>query len=260
MYVAIVTVIRRTVLLSVGMSLSMATGTTDQDKPRRKPSVISYLLQFAALITGVGLLPTHGQSVSVDHGNVIHISLNGKKKAITQAGVDHDPCLSNDGASVVFVRDTGAPAGFEEPNNPHPSIQQILMADVRGAKGLEVLLTGPITLPDGSDYATFSSPCFSLDKSSLFFFVPASVTESFLVRFDRTTRSIRAVTPALSYQLIPSGKYAGYIIARVRKVEGDGLTNLFWLVSIDGTELGTVGENEADVRKFLDSHSRTVRH
>jgi hypothetical protein len=172
--------------------------------------------------------------------------------------MDYDPSLSTDGKTVIFVRRTLMPAGFEEPANPNPVNTQIWMANIDGTGKAKMVFAGPIILKGGSEYATFSKPRIAPDKRHAYFLIDLAVVETGLVRLDLASSQAEFVTAALDYYLIVRGRYVNDLVVQKRKLVEFGVTTFFWLFTPEGKELGFVGESAEEAQEFLRNPDRVL--
>ena len=201
-------------------------------------------------------LPLFGQRVETRQGNVYYINAN-RTVQISSGGMDSDPSLSFDGGSVIFVRRTLVPAGFEEPTEPNPVQTQIWTANIHGASEPKMVFAGPVKVGD-SEYATFSEPKLAVDNRHAYFLIHYAVVEFGLIRVDLANGHAQLISGALQWDVIRQGRYAGDLVVQKRKPVGDGITDFFWLLTPEGKEIGFVGQSEEEAQEFLRSPSRAL--
>jgi hypothetical protein len=199
------------------------------------------------------------QRVETRNGDVYYTDAHGKSRQITSGGIDYDPSLSFDGRTVIFVRRTLIPARFEEPANDQPTKTQIWVATIDGSRQPEMIFAGPVTLKDYSEYVTFHVPKLAPDNRHAFFSIDLAVTEGGLVRLDLKTKDTALISPALGFDFIAAGRYAGDLVVQMRTSVRDGLSPFFWLLTPDGKDLGFVGQSEEEAQEFLRDPNRKLR-
>jgi len=137
------------------------------------------LLRAAGLCVALSLVPAvHllAQTVEVRAGNIFHVDGHGVARQLTTGGMDSDPSLSFDGRTVIFVRRTSTPAGFEEPTDLHPTRNQIHVAGVANATESKAVFDDLVVVGNAR-YATFSEPHLAPDNRHAYFPIHRAVVE-----------------------------------------------------------------------------------
>src|ERR1035441_4377850 len=163
--------------------------------------------RFWVVLSLGAALPLLGQEVAARGGNIYYVDGHGVTRQLTTGGMDSDPSLSCDGRTVIFVRTTLIPAGFEEPTNPLPKRTQIRMVGVMSEVESALIFDDPVVVGK-SKYATFSEPRLAPDNRHAYFLIHYAVVEFGLVKLDLETRRARMISGALEWHVICAGRYA----------------------------------------------------
>ncbi len=143
------------------------------------------------------------------NGNIFLINSKGKMKQLTSTGFDFDPSLSIDGHSVVFARKTPnrrieGPQGLDEANEIW-----IIGSDGLNAKRVA---EGKSSMNPKEVMISLQSPKISPDGRKVYFLSSAWATSGSVHGVDTKTLSVLFVTDGNSIEIIPDGKYKGYLI------------------------------------------------
>jgi dipeptidyl aminopeptidase/acylaminoacyl peptidase len=196
-------------------------------------------------------LPAFCQTVAEEHGDVVFIAADGARRRLTSSGKDYEPSLSPDGSKVVFARAVRGSLG-----NPNGLTSQLWIADVSGEAAPTLLLDTAVTL-HGRTFSAFFCPQLSPDARRLYFLVNYGAVTQAIVHLDTSTGQTTFVASAMNFWVVPRGRYAGDLVAQVRKPKlASGYYYWFYLLSVEGKELGIVGEDRADVDLFLSMNAR----
>lgn len=187
------------------------------------------------------LAEANGQKLSLQNGNVCISSAGSAAKPLTSSGHDSEPILSPDGKWVVFVRTNPAKnISTGSGDSPGTELWQIradgkdptLLVRAKDSDKMETVLAG------------FSNPQFSTNLRYVFFLSDAWATSGALHVVDTTNGKEHFVCPALEFEIVGSGKYRDcLLVAQHRYFIGGGTYNWFWLLRLDGKEIGPVGED-----------------
>jgi dipeptidyl aminopeptidase/acylaminoacyl peptidase len=184
--------------------------------------------------------PKAAPCVEARNGDIYLVEKTGATRQITSLGKDSMPDLSADGTTVVFVRATGA------------DTKEIWIADISPNAQARPLVPAPILL-NGRKFSLVWEPKYSPDGRYIYFMIEYASTTGGLVRVSLSNPTVEFVTAALEYQIVKSGRYRGYIVARIRKPKmAMGYYFWYWLLTPEGKEVGVVGEDARDVKMFLD--------
>ena len=206
----------------------------------------------------VALSPwANGNAVEERHGNIYFRSGNGKLKQVTSSGADRSAALSPDGTRIVFVRNLGARdlgSGVGDAVGPEFGPSQLWTYDTRGGKPPELLLDSPIEV-EGRRFFGFYGPEFSSSNDAIDFQIDFAATSGAVVRVTVATKTVVFVTQAITFAVIPIGRYRDHLIVQQRRPKlGLGYYNWFYLMNPDGKEVGVIGEDRFDVSNFLDTN------
>ena len=99
-----------------------------------------------------------------------------------------------------------------------------------------------------------NSPLFALNGKAVYFQTVTWVTSNAIHIFDLSTNKQHFVTDGNSLELIPTGKYKGYLIIsqhRYYKTGDGGSYDDFWLVSPKGKAIKSLGDSQEQVNAFI---------
>jgi Tol biopolymer transport system component len=172
---------------------------------------------------------TYSAQVTETKGNIYY-----DNQQLTSSGKDSMAVLSPDDKQVVFVRDDALWLMDVTGNNAHAIV---VSAENEGVK---------------QNLTELNNPRFSLDGHLVYFLSAAWVTSNSVHVVDLTTHKQHFVTDGNSLELVPAGKYKGYLIVSKHKYyQGGGSYEDFWLVSPKGKAIKSLGEEEERVNAFL---------
>ncbi len=180
-------------------------------------------------------------------GNVFLQAETGGVKQLTRLGQDAQPVLSPDGKLIVFVRKLARsnPLIAEEQDNA------LWVMDATG-ENVRLLLSPHEDENPQKNLTDFSHPLFSLDGASLYFNCAAWVTSGAIHRWDWATQRPYFITDGDSLDIVPAGRYKGYLVVFKHKYRKSGGANdAYWLVSPQGKEIRRIGTEEKHVITFM---------
>ncbi len=192
-----------------------------------------------------------GQTVSIKDGKVFYTPKDASAIQITSSGLDSDPSLSLNTKLVVFVRRTpeakiATGAGLLDTN-------ELWVADTKVGGDTHRILVGHHEAPDSDklSLAGFSSPKFSTDARRVYFLAQIAATSEHLFVLDSRSQQVRFICRALEVEVIHSGEYAGFLVVLkdIPRIM-PGHVCRYWLLDLDGKDVGEIGEKESDVRAF----------
>lgn len=171
----------------------------------------------------------YSAQVTENKGNIYY-----DNQQLTSSGNDSMAVLSPDGKQVVFMRDEALWLMDVTGNNAHAIVVSADNDDVK------------------QNLTDLNNPRFSLDGKAVYFLSAAWVTSNAVHVVDLATHKQHFVTDGNSLELVPSGKYKGYLIVAKHKYhQGGGSYEDFWLVSPKGKAIKSLGEEEERVNAFL---------
>lgn len=189
------------------------------------------LKRLTALLLLFICLPsfTYSAQVTETKGNIYY-----DNQQLTSSGKDSMAVLSPDGKQVVFVRD-----------------DTLWLMDVTGNNAHAIVVSAENEAVK-QHLTELNNPRFSLDGHSVYFLSAAWVTSDAVHVVDLATHQQHFVTDGNSLELVPAGKYKGYLIVSKHKYhQGGGSYEDFWLVSPKGKAIKSLGEEEERVNAFL---------
>lgn len=171
----------------------------------------------------------YAAQVTEKQGNIYY-----DNQQLTSSGKDSMAVLSPNDKQVVFVRDNALWLMDVTGNNAHAIVANAENDDVK------------------QHLTELNNPRFSLDSKAVYFLSAAWVTSNAVHVVDLTTHKQHFVTDGNSLELVPTGKYKGYLIVSKHKYhQGGGSYEDFWLVSPTGKAIKSLGEEEERVNAFL---------
>jgi hypothetical protein len=180
----------------------------------------------------------YAAQVSEIQGNIFY-----DDQQLTRSGKDRQPALSPDGQTIAFVREVENQATElwlmnASGNNAHAIVVNHEDEDIK--KSLSEL----------------NNPIFTLNSKAVYFQSAAWATSGAVHIFDLTSNKEHFITDGNSLELVPSGKYKGYLIVTKHKYykKMDGSYEDFCLVSPKGKEIKSFGEDPKQVEAFIKAH------
>ncbi len=170
---------------------------------------------------------------------------DGEIRSLTKPGDYSEPSLSLDGKRVVFLSRPGPGSAFE-----------LWLVNTDGS-GLRELFHGPIRWngADAPATAEIRWPQWSADGRSIYFVVDIDQITGALFRLDAGTGAAKLFLPdVVNYEVLPTGRYKGYLIANQRTMEpSEGYADYpYYLFSPSGEKLQRIGDDEADIDAILE--------
>lgn len=180
-------------------------------------------------------------------GNIFIQDNSDKSRQVTRLGQDSQPALSPDGKRIVFVRKQARSNPLIAEDQPN----ELWVMDATGSNA-HVLLSPHEDENPQKNLTDFNHPLFSLDGTAVYFNCAAWVTSGAIHRFEFTTQQTHFVTDGDSLDLVPTGKYQGYLLVYKHKYRKLGGSNdAYWLVSPLGKEIRRIGTEEKHVTAFI---------
>jgi dipeptidyl aminopeptidase/acylaminoacyl peptidase len=177
----------------------------------------------------------YAAQVSEIQGNIFYDS-----QQLTSSGKDRQPVLSPDGQTIAFVR---------EVDN---QTTELWLMDASGNNARAIVLNH-----EDEDIkkhlSELNNPLFALNSKAVYFQSAAWAVSGTIHIIDLITNKEHFVTDGNSLELVPSGKYKGYLIVTKHKYykKMDGSYEGFCLVSPKGKEIKSFGENQERVNAFI---------
>jgi hypothetical protein len=195
---------------------------------------------LAATLTLVAVA-AHGQSVVVQHGNLVYQNTSGATELLTETGADGGAVISPDGSLVAFSRlRSGESADSTDPNSGALSdVYVIRISD----HALRKIVTAAHAAQPENELSGIKSLTFSPDGSTLYFHTAAWATSNAIHAVPVQGGHERFVTSGNDFAVVQHGKYAGYLLtSQHRYMEGHGSWNPYVLVSPEGKVIKVLGE------------------
>jgi hypothetical protein len=192
------------------------------------------------LFFGFICLPSlvYAAQVSEIQGNIFY-----DDQQLTRSGKDRQPALSSDGQTIAFVREVENQATElwlmdASGNNAHAIVVNHEDEDIK------------------KSLSEINNPIFALNSKAVYFQSAAWAVSGAIHFIDLTTNKEHFVTDGNSLELVPSGKYKGYLIVTKHKYykKMDGSYEDFCLVSPKGKEIKSFGEDPKQVEAFIKAH------
>jgi Tol biopolymer transport system component len=158
---------------------------------------------------------------------------------LTHSGKDSQAALSPDGKQLVFVRE------IENQNT------ELWLMDISGQNAHAIVQSHEYE--DVKQNLTgFNNPLFSLDGKAIYFLTTAWATSDAVHVINLNTNKQHFVIDGNSLELVPFGKYKGYLIVSEHKYHKEGGSyEDFWLVSPKGKAIKSLGEEQEQVDAFI---------
>jgi dipeptidyl aminopeptidase/acylaminoacyl peptidase len=200
------------------------------------------LKSLAILCLSFIYLPSlaYAEQIIEKQGNLYLHNEQGSEQQLTSSGKDSQPALSPDGKQVVFVREV------ENKNT------ELWLMDSSGNNAHPIVLSHEDENIE-KNLTEINNPLFALDSKAVYFQTFAWATSNAIHFIDLNTNKQHFVTSGNSLQLVPSGKYKGYIIVLKHKYykKTDGSYEDFCLVSPKGKEIKSLGQAQKQVDAFI---------
>ncbi|MEW6114441.1 MAG: hypothetical protein AB1664_20065 [Thermodesulfobacteriota bacterium] len=170
-------------------------------------------------------------------GNIYYFNDDARWSPLTSFGTDHEPQVSPDHKTVVFVRDK-------------QDTSELWLMDASG-ENQRVILKGRPHGDPKKDLSSPGHPLFSPDGTLIYFNGGGWATTCAVYVLDLKTKKTRVVTQGCLSRVVPAGKYAGHLIVSKRKYfEKDSPYYDYetWLVSREGKDLMLVEDYDQFLR------------
>lgn len=163
------------------------------------------------------LTSVHAATLTERHGNLYY-----NQQQLSNLGKDSQASLSPDGKQIVFIREMA---------NKNT---ELWLMDVTGQNARSVVQTHEHE-DVKQNLSELNNPLFSLDGKSVYFLSAAWATSNAVHQLDLTSNKQRFITDGNSLELVPAGKYRGYlIVSQHRYHKNGGSYEAFWLISPKG--------------------------
>jgi dipeptidyl aminopeptidase/acylaminoacyl peptidase len=177
----------------------------------------------------------YAAQVSEKQGNIFY-----EDQQLTRSGKDRQPVLSPDGQTIAFVREVENQA------------TELWLMDASGNNARAIVLNHEDEDIKKS-LSELNNPIFTLNSKAVYFQSAAWAVSGAIHIIDITSNKEHFVTDGNSLELVPSGKYKGYLIVTKHKYykKMDGSYEGFSLVSPKGKEIKSFGEDPKQVDAFI---------
>lgn len=183
-------------------------------------------------------------------GSVVPSPDSGSVQKEVYVASDSVLVLSPDGQMGAYVKTRIGSTPATEENNT--DIDEIWLYDVSSnttsilVRGNENASTPETTLE------SLGSLAFSPDGQYLYFTTEAWTTSGAIHRVDLETEKEKFVSAGNGLEVVPSGKYKGFLITSLHKYfDGGGSYDYYYLLSMDGKEVMLAGKDDDAKDKFL---------
>jgi dipeptidyl aminopeptidase/acylaminoacyl peptidase len=177
----------------------------------------------------------YAAQVREKQGNIFYDS-----QQLTSSGKDRQPALSPDGKYITFVREVENQA------------TELWLMDASGNNARAIVLNHEDDDIKKS-LSELNNPLFALDSKAVYFQSAAWAVSGAIHIIDITSNKEHFVTDGNSLELVPSGKYKGYLIVTKHKYykKMDGSYEGFCLVSPKGKEIKSLGDDPKQLEAFI---------
>lgn len=211
----------------------------------RPRMLVALLLALSLLLPGSAWT----QTVSVQAGDVVYLaSAQAAPRRLTSSGLDREPRLSPDGRTVAFIR--GTPGDQVETALGQEEAASLWIVRTDGSRA-RMLVRGRANDDPRRTLAALQAPWFSPDGRRIYFLSAGWATSGGVHVVDVATGSERFVAPGNSLEVVPAGRYAGYLLVSQHRYRPQGGSyDWTWLLTPDGREVTVAGEDEASLTEF----------
>ncbi len=188
---------------------------------------------------------SYAVQISEKQGNIYADNEQGNVQQLTHSGKDSQSALSPDGQQLVFVHE------IENQGT------ELWLMDISGDNAHAIVLNHEDE-DIKKNLTEINNPIFALDGKAVYFQTAAWATSSAIHFIDLSSNKQHFITDGNSLELVPSGKYKGYLIVSKHKYykHKDGSYEDFWLVSPKGKEIKSLGEEQEQVNAFIRANTR----
>ncbi len=192
----------------------------------------------------------NAQKVTVQNGNLILQSHDGKKTVLTHGWRDSEPTFSPDGKRIVFVRQYTDKPG---PWGPGTDLR-IIRTEGTGER---VIVKDGAASGRNKFLSSLNSPQFLNDSRRVAFHSGWAATHGSVHVVDIKTGAIRFVSAGNSVCVVNSAeykdKYKDYLIIKIRHYFfAGGSYEFYYLVSLNGKVGAPVGDSEMSLADFCE--------
>ena len=158
--------------------------------------------------------------------------------------------LTPDGRKGAFIRSQKRSGPDTEGSSP--TIDQIWLYDKASATS-KLIVQGTENNPEPENMLeSLGSLVFSPDGLYLYFSSAAWVTSGAIHRYDLSSGKEKFISAGNGLQVIPSGKYKGFLVTSLHKYfNGGGSYDYFYLLTPDGKEVMQAGKDENETNDFI---------
>jgi len=206
------------------------------------------------LLAVVSLTPTHmpAQSVSEKDGSIFFADASGRVTQLTTSGLDFAPSLSPDGKLVVFVRHTPGQTVTVGWGETEARELWVIGVDAMNAR---LLARGAKKVPWTDTLAQLDRPQFLSDSRRVVFGSALAVVHGTVNLVDIDTGQIRRIGGGNFSEVVREGRYRdNLIVIQHRYFLQGGSYDWYWVVDLDGKEVGPIGPDEKQVEWFKQVH------
>ena len=196
----------------------------------------SYLFLFSTLSILLSTLVSSAQTVYQQKGNIHLKNSEGVEIQATSSGLDFDPSLSPDGKWIVFIRDT--PDKILD--DYHET--ELLLINTDSMNEI-ILVKGGISNDPNNYIVGMKIPQFLSDSQRVVFYSSCAPVRGNINLVDIRTGVVQYICDGNSVEAILSGKYRDQLIVlKHGYFLAGGTFNWYWLIALDGKEIGPIGE------------------
>ncbi len=184
-------------------------------------------------------------------GDIYFSDGSGSERRLSTSGGNAQPALSGDGQWVAYkheLKASNAPYEF--------GTSELWLIRTDGSEAKRLVASTPHDDPK-RNLAFTKHPAFSPAGNILYFMATAWATSDAIHALSLTSGKVRYVCDGNSLDVVPKGRYAGYLVIQKHKYPAVGpATDDYWLVSPAGKEIRRVGDSEEHLARFLAKQGR----